>query len=62
MIESFRHIFSLGCKEIIGLFRDPLMVVLIIYSFSFNIYMGAKSAPEAISMPPLPSWTRTARP
>ena len=49
MIESFRHIFSLGCKELAGLFRDPLLVVLIIYSFSLNIYIGAKSAPEAIS-------------
>ena len=49
MKESFRHIFSLGCKELAGLFRDPLLVVLIIYSFSLNIYIGAKSAPEAIS-------------
>ena len=30
MKESLRHIFSLGCKEIVGLFRDPLLVVLII--------------------------------
>ena len=49
MRESLRHIFSLGCKEIVGLFRDPLLVVLIIYAFSVNVYMGAKSAPDAIS-------------
>ena len=49
MKESLRHIFSLGCKEIVGLFRDPLLVVLIIYAFSVNVYMGAKSAPDAIS-------------
>lgn len=49
MRDTFRHIFSLGCKEIIGLFRDPLLVVLIVYAFSVNVYMGAKSAPDAIS-------------
>ncbi len=49
MKDMLRHIFSLGCKEIIGLFRDPLLVVLIIYAFSVNVYMGAKSAPDAIS-------------
>ena len=49
MKESLRHIFSLGCKEIVGLFRDPLLVVLIIYAFSVNVYMGAKSVPDAIS-------------
>ncbi len=49
MKDALQHIFSLGCKEIIGLFRDPLLVVLIIYAFSMNVYMGAKSIPDAIS-------------
>ncbi len=49
MKESLRHIFSLGKKEIAGLFRDPLLALLILYAFSANVYIGAKSAPDTIA-------------
>ena len=49
MKQKIRNIFQLGIKEIIGLFRDPLMLVLIVYSFSMSVYMSAKSNPDAIS-------------
>ncbi len=48
MKNALRHIFSLGVKEIVGIFRDPLLFCLIIYSFSVSIYLGAKSVPDAI--------------
>jgi len=49
MYQKIRNIFHLGVKEILGLFRDPLMIVLIVYSFSMSVYMSAKSTPDAIS-------------
>ena len=49
MKQKIRNIIQLGIKEIRGLFRDPLMIVLIVYSFSMSVYMSAKSNPDAIS-------------
>lgn len=49
MKQKIRNIFQLGIKEIRGLFRDPLMIVLIVYSFSISVYLSAKSSPDAIS-------------
>ena len=48
MKNTLCHIISLGVKEIIGLWRDPLLVFLIVYSFSVSIYLGAESEPDAI--------------
>ena len=48
MKTTLRHIFNLGVKEIIGLWRDPLLVALIIYSFSLNIYVSAHAMPDSI--------------
>lgn len=41
------NIFHLGLKELRSLFRDPAMVVLIVYSFTLAIYEGATAIPEA---------------
>ena len=49
MKQKIRNIFQLGIKEIRGLFRDPLMLVLIVYSFTVSVYLSAKSSPDAIS-------------
>jgi len=49
MKQKIRNIFYLGIKEIRGLFRDPLMIVLIVYSFSMSVYLSAKASPDAIS-------------
>ena len=43
------NLFQLGVKELRGLWRDPLMLVLILYSFTVSVYVGAKAAPDAIS-------------
>ena len=49
MRQSIRNIFHLGIKEILGLLRDPLMLVLILYSFSLNVYVSGKAQPDSIT-------------
>lgn len=43
-MDKLRHIFHLGIKELISLFRDPVLLFLIVYSFTFSIYTPSKSA------------------
>lgn len=43
-MRSIQHIFRLGVKELVSLYRDPVLVFLIIYCFTFSIYSPAKSA------------------
>jgi ABC-2 type transport system permease protein len=43
-MRSLRHIFQLGIKELLSLFRDPVLLFLIAYSFTFSVYTPAKSA------------------
>ena len=38
------HIFHLGIKELISLYRDPVLLFLIAYTFTFSVYTPAKSA------------------
>ncbi|HUO87992.1 MAG TPA: ABC transporter permease [Rhizomicrobium sp.] len=38
------HILQLGVKELISLARDPVLLFLIVYSFTFSVYTPAKSA------------------
>ena len=41
---TLRHIGQLGVKELLSLLRDPVLLFLIAYSFSFSVYTPAKSA------------------
>jgi ABC-2 type transport system permease protein len=43
-MRNFRHIMQLGVKELMSLLRDPVLLFLIIYSFTFSVYTPAKSA------------------
>ena len=43
-MQNFRHILRLGIKELMSLFRDPVLLFLIAYSFTFSVYTPAKSA------------------
>lgn len=49
MKQFFRNIFYLGVKEIRGLFRDPLMILLVLYVFTLGVYSAAKATPDTIS-------------
>jgi len=43
-MKTLRHIAQLGVKELLSLFRDPVLLFLIAYSFTFSVYTPAKSA------------------
>ena len=43
-MRNLWHTFQLGIKELISLFRDPVLLFLIAYTFTFSIYTPAKSA------------------
>jgi ABC-2 type transport system permease protein len=43
-MPSVRHIFQLGVKELLSLLRDPVLLFLIAYAFTFSVYTPAKSA------------------
>lgn len=44
-----RNIWNLGVKELRGLGRDWIMLVLIVYAFSLEVWSTASSSPEALS-------------
>ena len=43
------NVYRLGIKELWSLWRDPLMLVFVIYIFTLSIYTSAKSMPEALN-------------
>ena len=43
-MRGFWHIFHLGIKELVSLWRDPVLLFLIAYTFTFSVYTPAKSA------------------
>ncbi len=45
---SLRNIFRLGVKELWSLVRDPMMLVLIVYTFTVSIYVAATAMPESL--------------
>lgn len=49
-MRHLKNIFRLGVKELWSLFRDPIMLILIIYSFTFSIYTAATAAPDSVHM------------
>ena len=43
------NILQLGIKELRTLWRDPVMLVLIVYTFTASVYTSAASVPETLS-------------
>lgn len=43
------NILHLGVKELRSLMRDPMMLVLIVYSFTFAVYTAATAIPETLN-------------
>ena len=43
------NIFNLGIKELRGLARDPILLVLVAYSFTLSIYTAATASPETLN-------------
>ncbi len=46
---SLRNIFWLGTKEFNSLFRDSVMLLLVVYSFSFAIYARSEGATDVVN-------------
>jgi ABC-2 type transport system permease protein len=47
------NVFRLGVKELWSLLRDPMMLVLIAYTFSLSIYVAATAMPESLHNAPI---------
>jgi ABC-2 type transport system permease protein len=48
-----KNILHLGIKELWSLIRDPIMVVLIVYAFTLDIYNHAVSQPDTLHNAPI---------
>src|SRR3569833_2268027 len=42
------NILQLGIKELRGVARDPMLLLLIVYSFTISIYTASRAAPEPL--------------
>lgn len=46
--QFLSNIYRLGVKELWSLIRDPMMMVLIVYTFTASIYFAATAMPESL--------------
>lgn len=53
MPRSLMNIWRLGVKELWSLWRDPVMLVLIVYSFTLSVYTSASAMPETLNNAPI---------
>lgn len=47
------HVWYLGIKELRSLWRDPIMLFLIVYVFTFSVYTRATAMPETLNKAPI---------
>lgn len=47
------NVFRLGVKELWSLARDPIMSLLICWTFSFGVYLAATAMPETLNKAPI---------
>src|SRR5579871_3161245 len=53
MGRHLTNIYHLGVKELWSLRRDPVMLILVAYSFTAGVYIAATSMPETLHMTPI---------
>jgi ABC-2 type transport system permease protein len=53
MRSRLANIYRLGVKELWGLWRDPIMLVLVVFMFVFTVYSAAKAMPETLNKAPI---------
>jgi ABC-2 type transport system permease protein len=51
--QTLENIYRLGVKELWSLWRDPVMLVLIVFTFTVSIYTAATAIPETLHNAPL---------
>ena len=52
-MEALKRIYYLGVKELWSLWRDPVMLLLIVYAFTLNIYVAGTAMPESLHKAPI---------
>ena len=52
-MRHFENIYLLGVKELWGIIRDPMLIFLIVFSFTFSTYFAGTSIPETIANAPI---------
>ena len=53
MAHHLKNIWRLGVKELWSLWRDPVMLVLIVYTFTLSVYTAASAMPETLHKAPI---------
>lgn len=53
MKRNLANIYRLGVKELWSLLRDPMMLILIVYTFSVSVYTAATAMPETLHKAPI---------
>ena len=53
MLHSLKNIWRLGVKELWSLWRDPVMLVLIVYTFTASVYTAATAMPDTLHKAPI---------
>lgn len=53
MRRRLSNIYRLGVKELWSLARDPMMLVLIVYTFTASIYIAGTAMPETVHLTPI---------
>lgn len=53
MGRHIANIYRLGVKELWSLWRDPIMLVLIVYTFTLSVYTSARAIPETLHNAPI---------
>jgi ABC-2 type transport system permease protein len=48
VLRHLAHVYRLGVKELWSLWRDPMMLFLIVHAFTFAIYTAGTVAPETL--------------
>lgn len=51
--QKVQNIYELGCKELWSLWRDPVMLILIVYTFTLSVYTSSSATPETLNNAPI---------
>jgi ABC-2 type transport system permease protein len=53
VLRHAANIYRLGIKELWSLWRDPIMLLLIVYTFTISVYTAATAMPETLHNAPI---------
>jgi len=53
MRQFIANVYRLGVKELWSLWRDPIMLVFVVYTFTLSVYTSATAMPETLHHAPI---------